>query len=138
MFSEPAPVITTGSDVTIGNGITFVDTSIINIEMQRKLDKIKRKDPALREEKKLAQEAYEKEIQEKQYKRLMHLLSQSKAFSNFMSKKVSEGPKEKKGKGNRKRKSSTKDVETDDPPPNKRGRKPKNKKVVSYFVSNYS
>ena len=106
---------------TIGEGIKFVDPKLIEEEKQRiSEERIKRR----REEqieKKLAQEAYEKEIQEKQYKRLMHLLSKSKAFSNFILTKFEKGVTKNKGKNNPKSKDNDEEKECG-PPPAKRGR----------------
>jgi hypothetical protein len=49
-------------------------------------------------------EATEREIQEKQYKSLLHLLSKSKAFTSFMTLRCNEGLKSKTKKGSTKRK----------------------------------
>ncbi|XP_014204660.1 lymphocyte-specific helicase [Copidosoma floridanum] len=121
------------SESTIGEGIQFADPSVIAEEMREKEAKIKRQDSEMLAEKRRAKEAYQQEIQEKQYKCLMHLLSKSKAMSRFLNEKVNKATEKESVKigrkgGNKagsKRGATTPETEDDAPPPKKKGRKPK-------------
>ncbi|XP_001604847.2 lymphocyte-specific helicase-like [Nasonia vitripennis] len=119
---------------TIGEGIQFVDPALIAAEAEeqrlRAEEKKRKTNEELVAKRKAEQEAYEQEIKEKQYKRLMHLLSKSKAMSNFiMSKFETKKPKEEAKEEPNKalKRKNTKEVEA--PVPKKRGRKP-NKKYI--------
>ncbi|XP_058791593.1 lymphocyte-specific helicase-like [Phymastichus coffea] len=86
---------------TIGDGIKFVDPQLILSEQREKaekLERLKRKKIA-QEQKIAAREAFEKEIQEQQYKRLIHLLHQSKALTSFITKKIDMKGEKKKPAG---------------------------------------
>lgn len=134
-------------DSTIGEGIAFVDPERLEEEKrlvaESQLSKRKVNEQLVLE-RRLAQESYEKEIQEKQYKRLMHLLSQSKALSNYILKKVEDTKKDGSKKDDTKKPKTKKqalkrqpevvDLE-DNPPPKKRGRKPSLKKLDAEVVA---
>lgn len=124
---------------TIVDGIAFVDPERLEEDKrliaERENNKRKVKEELLLE-KRLEKEKYEKEIQEKQYKRLMHLLGQSKALSNFLFKKVEDNKKAEP----KKTKSEIKNlkraaVENKDEPPSKRSRKPNQKYLDDNIVS---
>lgn len=128
------------SSVTILNGIAFVDPERIVTEQrliaeERENNKKKMKEEVVLE-RRLAQEKYEKEIQDKQYKRLMHLLSQSKALSNFMLKKVEDTKKDvgKQSKNPGKKPGKRVAEPSNKAPPKKRTRKP-NQKYIEDVVS---
>lgn len=88
--------ITKANAGTIGEGINF----IVNIDMEevKRLEAEKKKrildeetkarKKAEAEEKQMAREAYENEIREKQYKRLMMLLKKSKGLSDYILQQV--------------------------------------------------
>ena len=105
---------------TIGEGIKFVHPSLLEEEEKRIAEEKVQRRRQQRIEKTLAQEAYEKEIQEQQYKALMHLLSKSKTFSKFMLSKFDEEPT--KGQHGKRRKSKNDEENDNRPPPAKRGR----------------
>ena len=117
----------TSTEGTIGADVKFADPNVIKEEQQLKLLAKKKASELIQQrnaQRKAEQEAYEKEIKEKQYKRLMHLLSQSKAFANFMSKKVSgESAGIPKGKDNIKRR--RRDEDEDYLPRSSRGKRKK-------------
>lgn len=76
-----------GNEGTIGEGIDFADPALIAEEQRAKLEKIKRKSEEELAKKRAEAEAYDQEMKDRQYKRLMHLLSQSKTLSSFITKK---------------------------------------------------
>lgn len=95
------------------------------------LEKKRKRDEQL-ENKRLLQEEYNRELQEQQYKRLMHLLNRSKFYASYIVGKIGDSTKE---KGNKVAKRDVKDVATDEnTPPQER----KKKKVgQNYDIRNY-
>ncbi|XP_014227290.1 lymphoid-specific helicase-like isoform X2 [Trichogramma pretiosum] len=93
---------------TIGEGIQFADASRIAEEQAAKLADInsrKRVKTKQEEALKAEKEAFEREVQETQYKRLTHLLNQSKAMTTFIMKKIDKPEK----KGGKKKKTTEED-----------------------------
>ncbi|XP_031786384.1 lymphocyte-specific helicase-like [Nasonia vitripennis] len=80
---------------TIGEGIDFADTARIAEEQRLKLERKRRMNEEELAKRRAAAEEYEQEMKEKQYKRLMHLLSQSKVLSSFIMKKFEPKDKDK-------------------------------------------
>ncbi|KAJ8680225.1 hypothetical protein QAD02_016012 [Eretmocerus hayati] len=109
-----------GTESTIGEGIQFVDAKLIAEEQLLKVKPKRGVDPQLIAERKAAQEAYDLEIQEKQYKCLMHLLSESKAMTTFILKKFDTNTEDES-----KKKSKDAEPIEDGPTPAKRSRKSK-------------
>ncbi|XP_076749055.1 lymphoid-specific helicase [Xylocopa sonorina] len=59
-----------------------------NLSEEIVIQQKKRKREELREQKRLAEEKYNQELQEQQYKRLMHLLNRSKFYSSYIVGKI--------------------------------------------------
>lgn len=62
-----------------------------NLKQEKKR---KRQDEEEIEQKRIAQEKYDKELHEQRYKRLMHLLNRSQFYANFLTKKISQASSE--------------------------------------------
>lgn len=126
------PVKTESAVSTIGDGIKFVDAQLILDEKRLRAEKIEsqRRKNIEREQQKAEKEAFQREIREQQYKRLMHLLHQSKALTTFITKKIDKKDAEEADdkKPNRKR-----SAKLEDEPQAKKKKTPKKapKKTVS-------
>ncbi|XP_011493855.1 PREDICTED: lymphoid-specific helicase-like [Ceratosolen solmsi marchali] len=110
------PTIKENNNAIDSEEIKFVDAEFVTKDLG--ID-IKKRKPfwttELLEQKRLDREAYERDIQEKQYKRLMHLLTQSKAFTNFMSTRFNERLKTKNKKIGGKRKLTAENQDSSSP-----------------------
>ena len=99
--------------------------------------KKKRKRQEDNESKRSAEEKYNQEIQEQQYKRLMHLLNKSKFYSSYIVSKIDKSFKDKVSKHNRITKKNTKETEYADenvPPQDKT----KNNNIKEYLSEDVS
>ncbi|CAL7945158.1 unnamed protein product [Xylocopa violacea] len=87
----------------------------------------------LREQKRLAEEKYNQELQEQQYKRLMHLLNRSKFYSSYIVGKINNNLDKDTDKA--KRKHEKKVISTDENiPPQKKERKQRNNEIQKKIV----
>ena len=122
------------------NSKSIVENVKFNNEPLEKITvatKKKRKRQEDNESKRSAEEKYNQEIQEQQYKRLMHLLNKSKFYSSYIVSKIDKSFKDKVSKHNRITKKNTKETEYADenvPPQDKT----KNNNIKEYLSEDVS
>ena len=127
-------------DVRSTNSKSIVENVKFNNEPLEKITvatKKKRKRQEDNESKRSAEEKYNQEIQEQQYKRLMHLLNKSKFYSSYIVSKIDKSFKDKVSKHNRITKKNTKETEYADenvPPQDKT----KNNNIKEYLSEDVS
>ncbi|KAI4497049.1 hypothetical protein M0802_007795 [Mischocyttarus mexicanus] len=102
-------------------------------EVQGRKRKRNEENPEELERKRLAREKYDKELHEQRYKRLMHLLSQSKFYADYLGSKIS--PISLEGMIDNNNVEEEVSVTKENTPPQKK--KKKNNKKASYDIRQY-
>lgn len=77
--------------IAVDDSAPAVENDLKHMKMIEESEEKKRKRDEAKELKRIAEEQYNKELQEQQYKRLMHLVNKSKFYSSYIVDKINNG-----------------------------------------------
>ncbi|KAG7197970.1 hypothetical protein KM043_016202 [Ampulex compressa] len=111
--SKMNSAVTESDSQTIVSDVKFSSSPL---QEEKKGSKRKRQDAAKLENKRLAEEEYNKQIHEQRYKRLMHLLNRSQFYSSYLIDKINGTPKKETSRTKRGEKNKIQVVDENMPP----------------------